>query len=450
MESGPQERTPGSTHMRIGIVAPSDSRSSLRESIRTLKGPEYRWVLYQHEGEVREGVRTLLAREAIDGMYLGAMPYDRCRDILPPDLPLAVPQLGAIELAITVARAVAGGWPAAPVSIDTIDEQAVKEVARALGLDRELVASLPHSRDLSVDDIVRFHSEFSRRTGQGYAVTGRTDVARLLEGRVRYVNAYRVPSSDRAVLHELALRIQADKDSQRHLAAGVFRVMPGDSPHNAERDRVQLMHLLMSTPEFADAWVENRGTRGVVTFAHKALLERATDAWTVAPRIGTGDVRLGFSVAAGFGLGASARSCVLLAEHAADLAEREGGGRAYLMGDRGLIVGPMALGASPLAFTYQEHGQALESLAGEVGLSALSLSRLAALERRLGGRPISPSELAEALAINDRSGRRLMRALATGGLVADAGTSQKKGGKGRPSHLWRLQVASRGRGGDAG
>ena len=424
--------------MVIALVVPVRHSSSLEASVRTVNGAQFRWVLYEHEGQIRGRVQSLLSREQVDGIFLGPMPYDRCRDVLPPDLPVAVPRIGAIELAITFARAMGQGWPAAPVSIDTVDEQVVTEVSEALGLDRAHVATLPYATEQTVNDIVRFHRDHLHHEGESYAISGRSEVGRRLATRMHLLKADLLPATNLAVLHELALRIQSKQDSERHLAAGVFTIVPGSGRHTLDRARAELMHLLLSTPEFADAWVENRGTRGVVVFAHKALLERATGSWTHAPRIGTGDARLPFRVAVGFGLGASARTCVVLAEQAAARSERDGC-RAYLMGDRGLMVGPMAPNTTPLAFNYREHGQALEGLARTVGLSPMTLSRLAALERRLAGRPVSPSELAGALAVTDPSGRRLMRALVAHGLAADAGTSQR-GSKGRPSHLWRLHV----------
>jgi hypothetical protein len=420
-------------------VLPRRDRAAFEERVATLSGARFRWILYDHEEEIRALVRNVLAREAIDGIHLGPMPYDRCRDVLPADLPVAVPRTGAIELAVTFAKAMSMGWAAAPVSVDTIEDAVIAEVTGALRIPRRDVASLPYATGQSVDEIMRFHEAFHERAPHAYAITGRSEVARRLRTRMRLLQPASLPSTNRAVLHELALRIQAKRDSERHLAAGVFRVVQGTGARNVDRARAALVHLLLSTPEFADAWVENRGTRGVLVFAHKALLERATRDWTAPPRIGTGKARLDFAVAIGFGLGASARTCVVLAEHAVDHAEREGGGRAYLMGDRGLMVGPMLLDAAPLEFRYREHGPALEGLAHQVGLSPLTLSRLAALERKLADRPISPSELADAMAITDPSARRLMRALAAHDLAAEAGTSQR-GRKGRPSRLWRLSL----------
>ena len=81
----------------------------------------------------------------------------------------------------------------------------------------------------------------------------------------------------------------------------------------------------------------------------------------------------------------------------------------------------------------------LEGLAGRAGLSAATMSRLAALERSLAGRPITPGELARALGITDPSGRRLIRKLSEAGLVADEGSSQPHH-KGRPTRLYRLAI----------
>ena len=94
----------------------------------------------------------------------------------------------------------------------------------------------------------------------------------------------------------------------------------------------------------------------------------------------------------------------------------------------------------PLAFTYREHG-GLEALAGRVGLSPATLSRLAAIERTLAGRTLSPSDLARSLGITDPSGRRLIRKLGESGLVTDDGSAQLHR-KGRPTRLYRLEIAA--------
>ncbi|GIF03485.1 winged helix-turn-helix domain-containing protein [Actinoplanes siamensis] len=146
----------------------------------------------------------------------------------------------------------------------------------------------------------------------------------------------------------------------------------------------------------------------------------------------------GPGAAVGFGIGASARSSVALAEQAADRAERDGYTTGYLITEDGVMIGPIGAAGPPLAYTYRAHG-GLEELAARSGLSAATMSRLAALENSLAGRPITPGELARALGITDPSGRRLIRKLSEAGLVAGEGSAQPHH-KGRPTRLYRLAI----------
>jgi DNA-binding transcriptional ArsR family regulator len=197
------------------------------------------------------------------------------------------------------------------------------------------------------------------------------------------------------------------------------------------------MNLLANTPEFADAWIENRGRRGVLVFAPQALLARITDNWTSVGALSQAEDLLGIRIAAGFGIGASARTSVLLAERAAARAELAHQPCGYLVEDSGIIIGP--IGAGPPPDDAAADGTRLDALARNVGLSPSTLSRLVALERTLGGGPISPSDLAGSLGITDPSGRRLIRKLQTRGLVTDGGTEQTHR-RGRPCRLYRLAI----------
>jgi DNA-binding MarR family transcriptional regulator len=264
---------------------------------------------------------------------------------------------------------------------------------------------------------------------------------KALRGVVPVVSSLPGPSTLRAQLHELALRIQSKRAAAQRFAAGVFVVVNRDGAADLERARVGLMHLLVNTPEFADAWIENRDRRGVVVFAHQALFEGVTHNWVSLAALAQAQETLGIRVAAGFGIGASARTSVLLAERAVARAEQEDGPCAYLIEDSGVIIGPMGLGGEPLAYTYRGHGADLEQLARGAGLSAATLSRLAALESTLEGRPISPNELATALGITEPSGRRLIRKLGESGLVTDEGSAQPHR-KGRPTRLYRLAIGA--------
>jgi len=441
--------------MVIGLVMHVGHRPRFEEAARMLGGVAFAWATYDHEAQIRGRVAELLRDRHVDGVLLGLLPYAKARDLLPAELPVAVTRSAALDLALAWSRARGNGWPATPVSIDTFAAETVDEVAAALELDRDAIACLPFDPEHTIADVVAFHREHLAKTGAPYVISVRTAVtAELdgpeldgpefdgpeLDGRVTVLNALATPGTIRADLHELALRIRSRRADRQRFAAGVFRLgelSPGADP---DRLRIGLLNLLLNTPEFADAWTDERGRRGVVVFAHAALFEAVTEQWTGLPVLAAARDQLGVRVVAGFGIGSSARSGVALAERAAARAEQDADPGAYLMTEEGVLIGPMGASGARLAYTYREHG-GLEQLAGRVGLSAATLSRLAALERSLGDRPLSPSDLARSLGITDPSGRRLIRKLSQSRLAIGDGSTQLHR-KGRPAQLYRLAITT--------
>jgi hypothetical protein len=427
--------------MVLGLVLHSSHQDRLVEASGMLTGVQLELVIYDLEREIRPKVAALLQRVRLDGMILGLVPYDACRDLLPPDLPLSVTRYTALELTLTFGRALRQGWAPAPVSIDTFDRSVVEDVTKALGMSSDEVACLPYAADFSYPEIIDFHQRFLAEHGDGYVITVRSEVTRRLRDKVRALNVAPLESTVRAELHELVLRIQSQRAKEMSFAAGMFSVVEFEKDSNLDRARVGLLNMLLNTPEFADAYVDNRGRRGVAVLAHRALFSEVTKNWSSLPVVAAVHAGLGIRVAAGFGIGSSARKCVLLAEKAAAQAEHYGAPCGFLMDEDGLMVGPLRPGATPLSFTYREHGAELEQLARRAGLSAATISRLAALDRKLAGRPLSPGDLADALCITDPSGRRLIRKLTASGLAVQKGSAQANR-RGRPNNLYQLTIAA--------
>ncbi|GAA0902942.1 hypothetical protein GCM10009559_70330 [Pseudonocardia zijingensis] len=427
--------------MVLGLVLHTSHQARLAVASGALSGVQLELVIYEQEREIRPKVQALLDRVHLDGILLGRVPYDACRDLLPPDLPLSINRYGALELTLTLGRALRMGWAPGPVSIDTFDRPIVDDVGKALGMSPDQITCLPYSADTSYEEIVEFHRRFLAEHPDGYVITVRSEVTRALSGHARMLNVIPLESTVRSELHELVLRIQSQRATERSFAAGIFSVVGFEKDSNLDRARVGLLNMLLNTPEFADAWVDTRGSRGVAVLAHRALFNEVTANWSALPVVGTAEETLGIRVAAGFGFGSSARTCVVLAEKAVAQAEQTGAPCGFLMDEDGLMVGPLRPGATPLRFTYREHGPDLERVARRAGLSAATISRLAAVERNRAGRPLSPGDLADALHITDPSGRRLIRKLIASGLAVPRGSAQANR-KGRPTNLYQLTVAA--------
>jgi len=423
--------------MTLGVVLHAKSLAVFQEAARTLTGVTLKWADYRHDREIAKVAEQLLASNGIDGLLLGLLPYDACRHLLSDELPVTVVKPAALSLALAFAQARSAGHRTGRVSIDTFATETVSEVTSTLGLRPAQVTSLPYRSGQPATDIVRGHLRALDRGG--FVISARTEVAVQLRGVLPVVASRTVPSTIRAEMHGLALRVQSRRADEFRFAAGVFLVAERSRADDVDRARIGLMNLLMNTPEFADAWIENRGRRGLVVFAHRALFEHLTHNWLIVPTLSQARDKLGINAAAGFGIGGSARLCVALAERAAARAESEGSPCGYLIQDSGVIIGPMSQDGRPVEFTYRNHGTHLEHLAGRVGLSPATLSRVVAIERGLRGRAISPSDLANALGITDPSGRRLVRKLLECGLVIADGTAQTHR-KGRPTTLYRICI----------
>jgi hypothetical protein len=425
--------------MVIGLVLHASHRDRFEQAARTLTGVTFAWAVYEREEQIRDRVAGLLGAGRLDGLLLGLVPYARSRDLLPPELPVAVTRSAALELALAWARARGNGWPATPVSIDTFPQETVDEVAGALELDRRAITCLPFEPEQPIEDVVGFHREQLARTGAGYVISVRTGVATALEGHVPVLHALATPGTIRADLHELALRVRHRRADELRFAAGIFRIATPAEAATPD-DGAGLLRLLHRTPEFADAWIDDRGPHGIVVFAHAALFEAVTRRWITLPVLAEARDTLGVRAVAGFGLGDSARVSVGLAERAVERAGQDPTAGAYLISGSGMMIGPMGAAGAPLTSTYREHG-GIEALAGRVGLSPATLSRLAAIERGLAGKPVSPSELARSLGITDPSGRRLIRKLSEFRLAVGDGSSQVHR-KGRPTRLYRLSITA--------
>jgi hypothetical protein len=427
--------------MVLGLVLHSSHQARMLEASGTLTGVQLELVVYEQEREIRPKVEALLKRVRLDGILLGRVPYDACRDVLPPDLPFSINRYTALELTLTLGRALRQGWAPAPVSIDTFDRSVVDDVTTALGIEPEHVTCLPYDADTSYDRIVDFHERFLAEHPGGFVITVRSEVTRALGDKVRMLNVVPLESSVRAEVHELVLRIRSQRATELSFAAGIFSVIDFEKDSNLDRARVGLLNMLLNTPEFADAWVDTRGSRSVAVLAPRALFNEVTGNWSALPVLGTAQETLGIRVAAGFGFGSSARMCVVLADAAVAHAEQTGAPCGFLMDEDGLMVGPLSAGSTPLRFTYRDHGPDLERLARRAGLSAATISRLAALDRNLAGRPLSPGDLAAAMHITDPSGRRLIRKLTASGLAVPQGSAQANR-RGRPTNLYQLTIAA--------
>lgn len=415
----------------IGVLVHARHQDVFRQAASTITGATLRWGVCRENDQACDRLRELLAAPGMNGLLVGPGSYEVVRGQVPDGLPVAVTRPGALELALAVAR-MRNDFPEhRRASIDTFEPDVIQEVAGTLGVRH---SALPYASGQPVEEVLAHHRTALRNGG--VVITPREEIAEALRAEAPVVDSDLTADSVRGELQELLLHVRSGQADSARFAAGVFHIRDGD---DVDRSRAGLREILLQDPQLAGSWLENRGKRGLVLFAHKALLERATADWQVVPALQQAERTMDVRIAAGFGLGTSVRAGIALAERAAVRAEAEPNSCGFVIHDGGVIIGPIGGSGRRAEFAYRDHSAELESLAREVGLSATTLSRLVALERELRGRAVSPSELATLLGITDPSGRRLIRKLGTAELVTSEGSAQPTR-RGRPTRLYRLRL----------
>jgi hypothetical protein len=436
--------------VRLGIVCPRRSRATFGVAASSLSGVIPRWISYDDEDGIRPQVERVI--DDCDSLaFSGHMPLDRCRDLIPEDLPTTVVQLTGLDVALCLLRARDRGLTHTPMSIDSVEAQLIEELVTELDLDASAIARMPYGPDVTIDEVLAFHGEAHDRLGTVFAITGRSNAAEPLRSRLRIpvFEAVPVVSSIRAAMNRAALSAVSRRYADLRFAAAVFRVLDESSLAEGEFHRLSLARALHESVELAEAWVEARtGGQDVLVFGHKGQMQRATQEWTALPTLEEMQDTLGVQIAVGFGLGNSARHSVEYAEAAVRRAARDGGGCGYLLSEDGIVIGPMrAQGRAAARHRFKTDDEDIAALAGKLGLSIGTVSQLLELQRRSAD-AVSAADIGRELRLTPPSGRRIVRILQTHGVIARVGISQMSG-RGRPASLYRLnleeQLASSGR-----
>ena len=431
--------------VRLGIVAPTRARSIIEQAAATLPGVEPEWLFYDSEESIPAIVEQALDR--CDALcFSGDLPHDKVAGMLPDDMPVAVVRLTSFDVALCLLRARNTAGVRLPFSLDTADPRIVRELVRELDLDEQQISYLPYGHEVSIDEVVEFHRAAHAQRGTAFVITGRSNAVEKLKEQlpVPVFAAVPVISSIRSAMNHGALGATTRRHADNRFAAAIFRIVAPADLIEAEVRRLSLARALHQALDLGDAWVEARGGgQDVLVFGDKRLMQKLTSDWTAIPILAELQRQLGFPVAVGFGLGNSARRSVQFAETAVTRAVRDGGSCGYLQSEEGVVIGPMTGDAETVQrYRFRTEDVDVALLARRTGLGVPTVSRLLDFEDELRGQPISATDVAQQLRLSTPSGRRIVRKLADHGLVDWAGSEQASG-RGRPTNLFKLALASR-------
>ncbi|MFD3357079.1 hypothetical protein [Streptomyces fradiae] len=408
--------------LTVGVTGPEDLVDKVLAVGGDTGGARLRALPYRHEDETPDVVRA--AGPHVDALlFTGVVPHTLAADAGLLDRPaMYVPYSGATLLRALV-ELLRLGHDVSRVSIDTIGRAEVAETLTEARLPTEHVRVLPHRPGLTSRDLVDFHLDAHERHGATAALTCLGSAYHQLEHRVPAVRLAPSRHSIRATLRALVLATAGAHSGDAQVALGIVDLPAADEELAA--DLAALGGSLAGLPDGSRLAVTTRGA-----------LEKATDHYTRLPFLDGLAARHG-TAHVGFGLGRTAAEAEALARRAVNRARAVGpvAGVVSLKDDTDIVIAH-ATGDAPRPAAGPD-GTGL--LARRAGLDPRTVERLRELVAAQDEAGVTAHRVAEHLAVQQRTARRILKRLERAGVAVPLGSLQE-GRTGRPPIVYRVRL----------
>ncbi|UWE13852.1 hypothetical protein [Actinacidiphila bryophytorum] len=381
---------------------------------------------YGHEDDALDVVRS--ARSEVDGLlFTGVVPHALAHAEGLLDRPaMYVPYNGATLLRALV-ELLRLGHDVSRISIDTLQRAEVLETLTEAKLPTEHVHVLPYRPGLTGQDLVDFHLSARSRKGTRVAITCLGSAFNALDSEMHAVRLAPSRHSIRDTLQALVLATAAAHSGDAQVALGIVDLPAEDDDLAA--DLAVLGGALAHLPD---------GRRLVVTT--RGVLEKASEHFTRLPLLDALAARH-TTAHVGFGLGRTAAEAESLARRAVNRAASLGGvaGVVSMRDDVDIVIEASA-GDDGQELPVPSGPESLALLARRVGLNVQTLSRLRELVDVRPEEGVTAQAVADHLAVQQRTARRVLKRLERAGLAVPIGSQREESAVGRPRTLFRVRL----------
>ncbi|MER6947888.1 hypothetical protein ABT294_28020 [Nonomuraea sp. NPDC000554] len=396
----------------IGVVGPHDLVDDVAATCEEQPGVSALRLDYDHESQAPAIVDAHAS--AVEGwLFTGIVPYMLSRDADVLSRPAAFVDYSGATLLSALVRLQHEGRDVTRLSIDTLSAADVHATFTEAGLPTEELRTLPYRPEMTSKKAVAFH-----RRGSHAVITCLSSVHEALRDEMQVLRLAPSVHSIRVALRQLLLTTEGQAQEDAQIALGLVEV---ENEEGLLREATALGGTLAAFRGGTHLLVTTRGP-----------LHDATGGFTGLPML----ARLAAQnqvVRVGFGLGRSAAEAESLARRALARARRIGDVAAVLSlrADTDIVLESVT--ATPAG------EQNLAVIARRVGLSVLTLEKLMEARAAAGGEPLTTREIADRLAVQQRTARRMLHRLELAGLAERTG-NLTSGSSGRPLTLYRLTL----------
>ncbi|MEV5890495.1 hypothetical protein [Nonomuraea fuscirosea] len=397
----------------IGVVGPHDLVDDVAATCEEQPGVTTTRLDYDHESQAPAIVEAHAS--SVEGwLFTGVVPYMLARAADALSRPAAFVDYSGATLLSALVRLQHEGHDITGLSIDTISPADVTATFHEAGLPTERLRTLGYRPETTSKKVVAFH----RRGPAHPVITCLSSVHEALRDELHVLRLAPSVHSVRVALRQLLLTAEGQAQEDAQIALGLLEV---DGEEGLLREAGALGGTLAAFGGGTHLLVTTRGP-----------LHDATGGFTRLPMLSRLAAHGGVA-RVGFGLGRSAAEAESLARRALSRARRIGSVAAVLSlrADTDIVLESVA--DEPPG----EHN--LPVLARRVGLSVPTLEKLLEARDAAKGAALTTREIADRLAVQQRTARRMLHRLELAGLAERTG-NLTSGSSGRPLTLYRLTL----------
>ncbi|NUL07308.1 hypothetical protein HRW07_29640 [Streptomyces lunaelactis] len=378
----------------------------------------------RHEDETLEVVGRV--GPDVDALlFTGVVPHTLAAAAGLVDRPAMYIPYGGATLLRALVELLRLGHDVSRISIDTLRRSEVMETLTEAKLPTEHVHVLPYRPGLTSLDLAEFHLAARDRKGTRVALTCLGPAFQLLDHEMHAVRLAPSRHSIRSTLQALVLATAGAHSGDAQVALGIIDLPAADRELSAD-----LRVLGGSLADLPD------GQRLVVTT--RGVLEKVSEQFTRLPFLDDLAARHG-TAHVGFGLGRTAAEAESLARRAVNRARSVGAvaGVVCMTDDVDIVIDEERSGTASQGPAAGP--ESTVTLARRVGLNPKTLDRLRELAAKDPEEGITAHLVAEHLAVQQRTARRILKRLERAGVAVPTG-SRQPGRTGRPPIVYRVRL----------
>jgi len=426
-----------------GVIGPADLVERVLSIAKEFDELEAHGLAYTHETEAPDIVRKHASLMNV-ALFTGPVPFYASKSV-DVRVPLLYISFSGSSVYKTLLEMAIKQKDLTRISMDTLEKRALEEIYNGLGLDFSNVKVREYHGPVTAEELTGFHL--------GCLESGATSALTCLRStyvalRDMGLDVWRVIPDEAAMREGLSRAViegRALRSREAELVITLIKVDNFDevlrttgSEYGVQRTKLELHKLLLDYAERMEASLQALGDDEFLIVSTRRTVEASTSYWTRSSLLEIIRNKMPLKISIGMGLGPTAAAAHASARMALYYSHQRGGDVAHAVVNSRDVIGPIGAGQS-LEYSLRTENTVYRSLAARTGLSVATIDRLLAFAGSRSFEPVTAAEMARALGVTARSGRRLISRLVASDLAEPVGEEQPYK-RGRPRHIYRLKL----------